>query len=223
MTSHTPQPLADWRCPECNCHSFAYVDERKPDGSFGPSGNKRCVNCKMVFAPQPSGDDPQGYDWMEPDLIAAGKPESKAMITLEDIDDAENTIRNIRSILQGIGRELHEMREGSKLGSEYSFVQYKRTKFCGTNYVGQDGPDWGVGTLIFSLQYYWSRGEDDLSVTFPQEWLEQDWRALEQARLDKERTALEAQEQAERARAAREHEESEREAYERLRAKYGEG
>jgi len=40
---------ADWKCPKCRCRTFAAVDERKPDGSFGPGDLLRCVNCKGVF------------------------------------------------------------------------------------------------------------------------------------------------------------------------------
>jgi hypothetical protein len=42
------EPTTDGRCPACGCLSHARVDERKPDGSFGPSSQVRCVNCKRV-------------------------------------------------------------------------------------------------------------------------------------------------------------------------------
>lgn len=37
------------RCPRCNCRSYARVDEKQPDGSFGPGPEVRCVNCKHVW------------------------------------------------------------------------------------------------------------------------------------------------------------------------------
>jgi FtsZ-binding cell division protein ZapB len=48
-----PVPADWWRCPECGCHSFARIDERKPDGRFAPGPMIRCVNCKRVFASGP--------------------------------------------------------------------------------------------------------------------------------------------------------------------------
>lgn len=45
-----------WRCTECGCQTHARVDERKPDGSFGPGPEVRCVSCKAVSVwPSPSG------------------------------------------------------------------------------------------------------------------------------------------------------------------------
>ena len=51
--------VGDWRCAECGCHSYARMDERKPDGSFGPGPFVRCVNCKAESAlssPPPDRD-----------------------------------------------------------------------------------------------------------------------------------------------------------------------
>jgi hypothetical protein len=42
-------PLYDWRCPDCGCQTYARVDERKPDGSFGPGPQIRCVSCKRTY------------------------------------------------------------------------------------------------------------------------------------------------------------------------------
>ena len=40
-------------CPDCHINWVfavpARVDERKPDGEFGPSDYVRCVECKGVF------------------------------------------------------------------------------------------------------------------------------------------------------------------------------
>lgn len=142
-------------------------------------------------------------------------------ITLKDIDAAEGATRNIRRVLDGIGREIHKMREGEELGSQYGFNGYVRAPFSGQHYSGQEGPDWDVGTPIFSLSYYWPRAEADVCVTFPQSWLELDWRALEQSRLDEERRVTEEQLRADTEQAERQQEISERQEYERLKVKYG--
>ena len=42
---------------ECGGKTFAKVDEKKPDGKFGPGNDLRCVNCKVVkTAPSPTKD-----------------------------------------------------------------------------------------------------------------------------------------------------------------------
>ncbi|KQQ29416.1 hypothetical protein ASF53_19485 [Methylobacterium sp. Leaf123] len=38
-----------WRCPECDCHSYARVDQKQPGGGYAPGPLIRCVNCKDVF------------------------------------------------------------------------------------------------------------------------------------------------------------------------------
>lgn len=40
----------EWRCDECDCTSYARMDERKPNGGFGPGPLVRCVNCKKVHS-----------------------------------------------------------------------------------------------------------------------------------------------------------------------------
>ncbi len=141
-------------------------------------------------------------------------------ITLADIDSAENAVQTVRKRLDAIGRELYKMREGLEIGSGYGFDRYYRTKFGGQHYLHQEGPDWGVGTPIFSLTYYWGRGEDTISVTFPQSWLESDWRALEQDRLNKESAARSELEEIEAKQRAAEQEESDRSTFERLKEKF---
>jgi hypothetical protein len=42
--------LNDFRCPHCDCRSFARPDELKPDGSFGPGLDVLCVGCKYTFS-----------------------------------------------------------------------------------------------------------------------------------------------------------------------------
>ncbi len=141
-------------------------------------------------------------------------------ITLADIDAFEGHIKNVRVILQGIGREIYKMREGKELGPEYGFDAYSRENFAGCNYVGQEGPDWGAPCPIFSLRYYWPRAENIIYVTFPQGWLEQDWRALETERLRDQRAKAEQIAETEARERKERREISERETYERLKSKF---
>lgn len=39
----------EWSCPQCDCRTYARVDEKKPDGRFGPGPQIRCVECKAVW------------------------------------------------------------------------------------------------------------------------------------------------------------------------------
>lgn len=41
--------MTDWRCPYCQFTGYTHIDERKPDGSFGPGPDVRCINCKRVY------------------------------------------------------------------------------------------------------------------------------------------------------------------------------
>lgn len=143
-----------------------------------------------------------------------------AMLTLNDIDAAEWAVKNVRVKLQAIGREIYKIREGEELRPEYGFESYSRQQYENENYVGQEGPHWGAGTPILSLLYWWPRADDHIVVTFPQGWLEQDWRALEQGRLTAERQAIAEQEMLANEEAERAQEESNRQTFERLKAKY---
>lgn len=143
-------------------------------------------------------------------------------ITLDDIDAAEGAIKGIRVKLQTIGREIYQMREGKVLGSEYAFERYIRGNFAGTNYMNQEGPDWGVPTPIISLVYYWSRAEDSVTVTLPQGWLGQDWRTLERERLAKERAELAEQAAKDAAAKAAARDAEDRAEYARLKARFEE-
>ncbi|MCA0318187.1 MAG: hypothetical protein LCH88_08975 [Proteobacteria bacterium] len=140
-------------------------------------------------------------------------------LTLDDIDNAEKSARRARVLLDEIGREIYEMREGAKLGPEYGFESYARANFQ-PEYYGEDGPDWGSGTPIFVLNYYWSRAESEQVVTFPAGWLEQDWRSLETARLAAERADEAKRKSDEDAQRARDAEAAELREYERLSAKF---
>lgn len=142
-------------------------------------------------------------------------------LTLQDIDSAERATRRVNEELDAIGRELYKLRAGSALGAAWGFDSYRRQRYNGPEYCGQEGPDWGAGTPIFSLLYYWPRAQDYQSITFPQGWLEQDWRALETERLSAERVAAEIEERADAEARARKREEDERRTYERLKAKFG--
>lgn len=144
-------------------------------------------------------------------------------LALTDIDDAERAVKSVRIKLQAIGRELYEMREGEKLGREYDFHDYSRQNYAGSNYCGQDGPDWGVGTPIISITFFWSRASAEHYVTFPKAWLGQDWRSLERERLATERAELAAQAELDRQEAVRLKDEAERLTYERLKEKFASG
>ena len=141
-------------------------------------------------------------------------------LLIDDIYAAENGVKRVKVILQGIGRALHQMREGKELGPEYGFEGYSRENFCGSNYSGQDGPDWGVGTPILSLRYCWPRAENVIYVTLPLGWIEQDWRELETDRLSKECAARDAAKSEELRLAAERRAEAERKTFERLKAKF---
>lgn len=141
-------------------------------------------------------------------------------LTLQDIVNAENSVRRVRVILDAIGRVIYKMREGTELGPEYVFEHYARVDFSRTYYGEHESPDWGEGVPIFSLKYYWPGGEMTAAVTFPRAWLEQDWRSLERERLATERQAEDARARKEAEDAAREREREERRTYERLRAKF---
>lgn len=141
-------------------------------------------------------------------------------LTLADIDNAENAVKNVRVILQGIGREIYKMREGKELEPQYHFERYVQSNFPGSDYSGYEGPDWRIGTPVFSLRYWWARGEEMIVVTFPQSWLENDWRTLEADRLEKERTEQRIQEEAEAKKRKADREAAERATFERLKAKF---
>lgn len=141
-------------------------------------------------------------------------------LTLGDIDRAEELTEHVRGVLREMGQEIYLIRTGAELGSQYNFDGYTRTIFAGTNYSGQEGPDWGVGTPIFSLQYYWYRASHGEYVTFPQDWLDKDWRVLERDRVEAERFAQQAAEEEAKRQRAIDREESDRRTFERLKAKY---
>ncbi len=62
LRSQSPEPSSsepvDWQCEFCRCKTFARVDERKSDGTFGPGPQVRCVECKGVSALSPTVSQP---------------------------------------------------------------------------------------------------------------------------------------------------------------------
>lgn len=144
------------------------------------------------------------------------------MLTLAEIKNAENSVKRVRVILQDMGREIYRIREGRELSLQYGFERYSLFNFSGSHCSEQEGPDWPIGTPIFSLLYYWPRAEDTISVTFPVGWLGQDWRALETARVEQERREKAERLRAEEAERVTAQAAAERETYERLKAKFGE-
>lgn len=141
-------------------------------------------------------------------------------VTLKDILDAETATRKVRAALDAIGRELYKMREGDVLGPQFGFDSYQRMTYQGDHCSGQDGPDWGVGTDILSISFYWPRASDQVYVTLPRAWIDADWRALEQARLDEVRERNEAQAKIDRERFEHEQDQRDRATYEELKAKF---
>lgn len=141
-------------------------------------------------------------------------------LKLEDIDNAEYAVKSVRVKLQEIGREIYKMRERKELGPHFGFEKYYRSNFPGSNYSGYEGVDWEIGIPVLSLRYWWHRGEEEISITFPQSWLENDWRSLETARLKKERTEAFAKRRVEAKKRKSDREASERATFERLKAKF---
>jgi len=143
-------------------------------------------------------------------------------ISLARIEAAEKEMISIRTELAALGRELYFMREGKALSSDYRFDGYEQDTFCGTNYSGQEGPDWGIGTPILSLRFFWSwnGGGEYEYITLPINYLGCDWRDDERARL-----AEEARKTGEAADREKQLKKEQREAnelatYERLREKF---
>lgn len=141
-------------------------------------------------------------------------------ITLADVVNAEKAVEDVHEQLKVIGRELYRMRKGTELSSVYAFERYCRWEYMGPEYSDQEGPEWEIGTPIFSVVFYWSDGERKIVVTFPQSWLDKDWRSLEKARFDKEEAARVEEEKAEAERREAQQEAAERQTYERLKAKF---
>jgi hypothetical protein len=141
-------------------------------------------------------------------------------ISIADIDAAEGAIKNVRVKLGELGRAIYQLREGERLDAAYAFDGYTRQNYAGSHFYDQEGPDWGLGTPILSLRFYWSRAEDKRVVTLPLRYLECDWRAEETARLHAEREAAEAASREAEQIAAEQRETSERRQYEALRAKF---
>lgn len=142
------------------------------------------------------------------------------MLRLSDIDDAERAVQNVRAKLKQIGREIYKMRERREMEPHFAFQNYERTSFPSNEYSGYEGPDWGLATPVFSLRFWWDQGEELIAVTFPQSWLENDWRSLEAERLKIERAAKAERERDEKEKASRTREEREKATYERLKAKF---
>ena len=141
-------------------------------------------------------------------------------LTLEQIREAEEATERVEDKLRKMAREMYLMREGEPLGSQYGFKYYSLFGYHGPRYSGEEGPNWGVGTLVVGVYFYWDRACDTITVTFPQSYLGTDWRPIEQQRL-KQIAEIKLEEQArkeyERAKAQ---EERDRAEFERLRKKF---
>lgn len=141
-------------------------------------------------------------------------------ITIAEIVAAEIATQTVKAKLKAIGREICKMREGEELLSAYEYEGYSRSVYGDPRYGHQEGPDWGLGTRIISIRFYWPRGGDTLCITIPESWLEADWRALESDRLQDLRLQEAEAEKSEVLRLEKEQDDNERAIYERLRAKF---
>lgn len=142
------------------------------------------------------------------------------MISIAEIKAAEAETDRVRKALAQIGREIYAIREGEELFSGFRFSSYMFTDFDGTHYCGMDEQDWELGTPLVGLTFYNSQWQQCSTLTFPQAWLEGDWKQLETERLAVEKAAADEIERERRAAAKIAHEESERRTYERLKEKF---
>lgn len=144
------------------------------------------------------------------------------MLLLSDIDHAEESTRTVRAKLNVIAREILIIRKGKPVEKHWRFDGYSRRNYTGEFHDEQDNPDWGRGTPIMIVCFYWSYngGGDHIYVTFPQSWLGQDWGALEQERVDAQRRDEEEQERIDELQRAGDLEAAERATLERLKQKY---
>lgn len=143
-------------------------------------------------------------------------------ITVEFIDATKAATSRIRNHLATLGREIHLMRTGKKIGDGFGFNSYRLTEWDGKQYAGieDDHPDFEIGEPIICTDFYHSRWGEEINVTFPQSYLTADWRPIEQARIDAEKDRL--QKLAERDKAVAKHaaEVADQREYERLKAKF---
>jgi len=142
-------------------------------------------------------------------------------LTLDQIREAEQATEQVEDKLNKMARKIYSMREQQSLSSQYGFERYRLFDYHSPYHEGEEGPDWGVGTPVVSVYFYWSRVEDSITVTFPQSYLGIDWHPIEEQRL-KQITEIKLEEQA-REKYARDkaQEERDRKEFERLRKKFG--
>ncbi|MDW9531922.1 hypothetical protein RWE87_13525 [Sinorhizobium meliloti] len=147
-------------------------------------------------------------------------------ITFADIDHAEQAIRTVKATLRDMAHEIASMRDGKPLGKQWGFNHYTRRNYTGTYSDEQEGgatyPD-GTPVVIVTLHWSYNGGGDYMYVMFPQSYLGQDWRPIEQARIDAQRRDEEEQERIEEMKRAGEIEAAERATFERLKAKFEDG
>ncbi len=80
------QPVA-WRCDECGCASYARMDERKPEGGFGPSPLVRCVNCKKVHN-VPAASEPE----LRAEIVRLTRERDEALSRVEELEAEAETV-----------------------------------------------------------------------------------------------------------------------------------
>lgn len=136
-----------------------------------------------------------------------------ATLTIARLDRFEAERTSIRSQLRDLAIEIATFR-GEKIPDSAQFESYERT----------EADDWAIkgypkGTPMIrvTLRIPMRYEPDYVSVLFPESYLEEDWKPIEQAKLD----AAKAKEVAEVRERARVREDLRRAEYERLRKIYG--
>lgn len=152
------------------------------------------------------------------------------MSVLDDYSAARAKAVGHMAAIAAIGTACHKLRSGHDLHPEFQLTRWVKSVatetgeyFDGEDESGYPAPVYEPGTPILTLEYYHQRWGDERDITLPASYFEDgvDYLALEKIAIDKTAAML-----AERARVAEQarleqHEEQEREAYARLKTKYG--
>lgn len=94
----------EWSCPQCDCRTYARVDEKKPDGRFGPGPQIRCVECKAVWKNDrpivPAPDIPPGVPDSVREALAKFLKQFRQAVFAED-HGAPAVLERVRDIAAG--------------------------------------------------------------------------------------------------------------------------
>ena len=139
------------------------------------------------------------------------------MISLKEYYDAKEMVEDFRGDLASIAKQLWVMRNpGVRRNLWFKELREFRYDENYMNVIPLDNINWGHYTKIFCVVFE-DRGDDIHYVTFPVEWIGQDWKALEKDRLEKENAIKDA----EKVLTDERREKEEFAEYERLKAKFG--